>query len=235
MESLETKESKVFTPVYFTSRQILLPLKMISYVSRFLKFEDFRKFIRAMWPNGEANVIFQELLERLSIRKFKAKFYNREEIEVEYKFDRERSGINWILINFKDLLPILGGIMLPDDEDKFQSIFTLEDFLKRNLKVHRCSGGIHTSCHNLGRDSDSDSEAKLDICPFDHYHHFCPDHVIAWFKHYLLTAILLREGVYDELVKNANLPNADHLTSGRRRTEQYWLRVARRKKCRFSQ
>ncbi len=184
----------------------------------------------AMLSSDEEAGTSEELLGQQSTRKFEATFLNGKEIEVEYTYEREGLDGIRIRINLQALLPVLGGIISPDTR-KFVSIFHVKDLLKTNPNLHECSVyGLYNSCFNL----DGGLEEGGDKCPHDHFHHYCPEHVNAWFKYYLTVAIILREGDYAELVKLSNPKDADYLTTEIRSNARYWLRRAQRQRCRFS-
>lgn len=227
MELVDNVVSSAIPAVYFTSRQIYLPLEMIRYLSRFLEFEQFRNLLRAMWPNGEGEDIFQERLEELSTRKFEIPFYNGEGIQVEYKYDREEPLADRVLVNLESLSPILGGVMPPDGR-KFEAPYVLEDFIRGHVTLHECGDGIHSPCEYIYWNNDLE---EAPVCPANHLHHYCPGHVNAWCKYYLSTMIFQREGDYGELVNYSNPERREYLLTGSRTTDLYWIRFAHRKGC----
>lgn len=210
MESLEDKASRSLTPVYFTSREICLPLEIIYHLSHFTKLDDFRNLIGAMWPNGEENDTFEERLWQLSLGKFRATFFNKKEVEVEYSYDRERHPLERVQIKLTEsLLPLFGGVV-PPNADEFVNPFAMRSFVYKNVNLHLCEGGMFSPCRHpelryAGYDSDeydSDEERASDdeegiTCQHNHFHHYCPKHVFWWFKRYLSAAIARQRGIND--------------------------------------
>ncbi len=101
--------------MFFTSQQIQLPHDIIVYLSNFLRFEDFRNFLRALSPNGNEHEFLQpEHLWRLSTHKFTATFLNGKSLEIEYNFDPERTREKWVLVKVESLSPVIGEVVSPD-------------------------------------------------------------------------------------------------------------------------
>ncbi len=174
---------------------------------------------------GCSRKISPKQLGQLSTNIFPATFLDGKQIDVEYNYDRTRPRKERVQINLEGLLPVIGGTMPPDGK-KFLSTYAMEDFLKANLDLHECCNGLFTACTNL----DSDLEEE-DSCPYDHFHHYCPEHVSAWFKYYLTTVITIREGDHAELLKRGDPKYNDYLTTGDRLSPKYWLRFAERREC----
>ncbi len=151
-----------------------------------------------MWPNGEEDETFQERLRQLSTRKLVAAFLNGREIEVEYKYDRERLLEDRVEVNLRSVLPILGEVELPDGNE-FVNTLTMKEFLSKNVKLHKCEQGIHSFCRNVGVDPDEyvDDYLEEDVCPQRHFHHYCPNHINRWFREYLSLVIALQNGRQD--------------------------------------
>lgn len=187
-------------------------------------------FISAMLRNDKEAGTSQEQLGQLSRRKFEATFLNGKEIEVEYDYDPGRLHRDRVKINLQDLLRVFGGITMPPDGRKFVSTFDAEDCLKTNPNLHECSGGTFIHCSHF----DAELEKEGDMSPCDHFHHYSPRHVDAWFKFYLTTAIMLREGAHAEVFELESAQDDHYLANGDRLTPEYWLRYAHRKGCGYA-
>lgn len=253
MESMEAKASRSLTPVYFTSRQISLPLEVIDHLSHFTKLDDFRNLIRAMWPNGEEDDTFKERLWQLSLGKYRATFFNKKEVEVEYSYDRERRSIQRVQIKMtKSLLPLFGGAV-PPNPDGFVSPFAVRGFVYQRMNLHLCGGGMFSPCWRPelryagdysdefdSDESDSDEERSSDdeeeiTCQFDHFHHYCPKHVCWWFERYLSVAIARQRGIqdYKEMMRNTSLLISS-INSDRGAFDlSFLLKYTCRRSCRF--
>ncbi len=194
MESLGEGTSRTITPVYFTSRQVFLPTEIIFHLSHFLEFQDFRNFVRAMWPQWRRRRHFQRKTtgnfqhERLLLL-----FLNGKTIEVEYNYDRERFLEDRVKINLQSMLPILGEVELPDGNE-FVNTLTMKEFLYKNVKLHKCEQGIYSSCGVVAVDLD---EEERDVCPHHHFHHHRPRHINRWLREYLSPMIALKNGQQD--------------------------------------
>ncbi len=191
MKALNHNTTRTLTPAYFTLRNIFLPMEMIILLSRFLTFKDFRNLVQAMWPNGEEDETFRERLLQLSLRKFWATFLNGKKIRVVYSYDHERFETDRLRVDLLSILPLLGGEM-PPGVNRFMNKSEIKVFLKTNVSVHLCEGGIHSPCLN----NVEDSKKKWHTCPFQHFHHYCPKHVCLWFEWYLIDAIAVQEKLY---------------------------------------
>lgn len=185
-------------------------------------------FFSATLRDGNEAGTYQELLGQLmSTRNVKATFLNGKEIEVEYDYDPERLHRDRVKIHVRDLLRVFGGITMPPDGSEFVSTFDAEKYLKTNPELHECLGSTSICCSHLG----ADSEREKDMSQCDHFHHYSPQHVDAWFKFYLTVAIMLREGAYAEVFELESSLDDDWLTTGNFLTPEYWLRYAHRKGC----
>ncbi|ULM71688.1 repeat element 33 protein [Diadegma fenestrale ichnovirus] len=110
----------------------LLPNDVILHMSEFLTFEDYRKFVRALWPNGDEDDTVRKKLWQLSTHSISVEFCNGRLLEVEYNYDSERKREDRILINVENLLPIFGGVVPPVSWE-FVSVSQLNRFIKRQI------------------------------------------------------------------------------------------------------
>lgn len=179
-----------------TSKRIVLPLDMILYLPKYMTFEVYRNFIRAMWPCNDENEIIRAKLWQLSTHKFETKFLNGEQLKIEYNFDPERTSSDRVLINLTTMLPVFGGIFPPATEE-FTSVLKLNNFISMHVNLDMCSGRKHASCRcyrvRCGTLYDEMSEETIPIkCEQGYFHHYCSKHVKAWLNFYLLPFILLQ-------------------------------------------
>lgn len=178
-----------------TSKGIVLPLDMILYLSKFMTFEDYRNFIRSMWPRNDESEVIRAKLWQLSTHQFKTKFINGKPLEIEYNYDPERIPSKRVLINLNSMLPVFGGIF-PPTLDKFTNVLKLNNFISMHVNLDMCSGRKHASCRchrvNCGTLYDETSEEKAMKCERGYFHHYCSKHVKAWLNFYLLPFILLQ-------------------------------------------
>lgn len=110
----------------------LLPNDIILHSSGFLKFEDYRKLVRALWPDGNEDVTVRKKLWQLSTRSIRVEFCNGRLLKVEYNYDPERKREHRILINVENLLPTFGGVVPPASWE-FVSVSQLNRFIKRQI------------------------------------------------------------------------------------------------------
>ncbi len=162
----------------------------------------------------------------LSTNIFPATFLNGKHIELEYNYDQTRPRDERVQIRLQALSPILGETM-SSGARPFVSVLDVEDVLKSSPGLHQCGDGIYTPCSNLA----AELQVEEDTCSFQHFHHYCPIHVNAWFKWYLPKAIALREEDYDVLVKNEDSQNPDRMMTGDRFTPEFWLHLAQQNGC----
>lgn len=215
--------SRLLPPAFFTSRKIYLPCEMIRHVGSFLEFKDYRSFIRATYPNGEGEQLFQEDLWKASTKKFEAKFLDYRPLEIVYNYDPERKMADWILVKVESLLPILRDIKAPTN-DEFVSIYKTETILKTgvNLNVSTCS--LRPYQQNFGTDR----------IIHGYYQHYCWKHITRWLRYYLLPVILLRESRehYVELISTKHyIKGGDRLlqSTGEHEDAAFWFQFAKTK------
>lgn len=203
--------SGLFPPAFFTSRKIFLPCEIILHIGSFLGFEDFRRFVRGIYPNGEGEKLFHQELCKLSTRKFEARFFDQRLIEVVYNYDPERTIEDRIHVEVESLLPILEGIELPTN-DGFISIYTMDKFFKTHFfRINDCGGNGWAYGH-------------CDRCNCEF--------VISWLRHYLLHILLLQESSedYTELIeKTYTVERERRFILWVENEHEYWYWVARSK------
>lgn len=171
-------------------------------MAEYLTFDDFRSFIRSLWPKNDENHFVRAKLWQLSTHQCTIRFIDGKQLEIEYNFDRLRATEERILINVNGLLPVFGRIV-PAAMDKFTNIPTLCEFVEMHVHLNKCSKHQHASCpchlgnmENLG--NQAFVEPPVDTCKYRHFHHFCSEHVSYWLKHFLYSSIMRRQGSSDE-------------------------------------
>ncbi|BAF73402.1 f3.1 [Tranosema rostrale ichnovirus] len=193
-------------PPVLTSKEIVLPVDVILHMAEFLCLEDFRSFVRALWPNNDEDDMIRKKLWRSSTWNATTTFLNEKKIEIKYNYDPWRTEKNRILISVDCLLPIFGGIAPAMDE--FTSVSELCNFVTRYVHLNMCSDYQHASCSchlvkNNGRGSEIIVGPSVDTCHKGHFHHYCSQHVVKWLNRYLANSIRLRETVRFDDEKNA--------------------------------
>lgn len=182
----------------FTSKQIVLPLEVVFYISKFLKFNDIRSFIQSLWPNGHESDIARRILWQLSTNRCTTWFINGKQLKIEYNFDPSRVKEERVLVNVNCLLPVFGGIVMPAVEE-FSSLRNLQDFVRMHVHVNMCSNCEYASCpchlRNVDRRDNYEPfrHGLTDMCNHRHFHHYCSQHVSHWLAFVMDFCIPLRQ------------------------------------------
>lgn len=179
-----------------TTKDIVLPLDIILHMAEYLEFDDFRNFIRSLWPNNDDNPVVRAKLWQLSTHTYTIRFINGKQLEIEYNFDRSRLVEERILLNVNNLLPVFGG-SVSVAKDEFTNIPKLCEFVKMHVHLNVCSKYRHASCPCHLRDieivrDEASEESPVDTCKYRHFHHFCSEHVSYWLRHFLYSSIMRR-------------------------------------------
>lgn len=158
-------------------------------LSEFLCFEDFRSLVLSVWPNKDAGDIIRSRLWQLSTHIAEIPFINGKPLRIEYNYNPWRTIERRILINIHTLLPIFGQIVLPA-MNNFCSVSQIKNFVKMHVHLNACSDYRHRSCScclkNYNPHEARDfAEPSVDECEFQHFHHYCSQHVIHWLKFFL--------------------------------------------------
>lgn len=182
-------------------------------------------------PNGGGSHSTRIQLGRLSIRTFRATCQDGKIIDVLYEYDLERNIKHRVLIKSITLFTLFGGttFIKPKCWRGFVSLSDLEQLVKMCAPLVLCGGRIHSPC--LGWHEDPEFEGE--VCPSDHFHHYCPGHVNLWLTIYLWKTIILRECDYGVLLQFSNRQVANYMTTEERHTPEYFLRATRRRECFF--
>lgn len=183
-------------------KQVVLPLDMILYISRFTEFLDYKNFVRALWPDGEESydLDIQKKLWQLSTHRFTTLFINGKPIEIEYNFDPDRTS-DPVLINSNHLRPVFGGI-IPPENAQFLSVTTLKKFVNTHIHMNECSRFKYASCpcreNTDNRTAREFSKPQMTTCKKQHYHHYCSHHVNYWLDKLASSIVnLQRIGLFD--------------------------------------
>lgn len=175
----------------FTSKQIALPLEVIFYITKFMKFEDLRSFIQSLWPNSQESDTVRRILWQLTTHNCTTWFLNGKQLNIEYNFDPSRVKEERVLVNVNSLLPVFGGgIIMPAMED-FTSLTKVIDFVRMHVHVNMCSNNEYASCpchlRNVERHGNNEPfrDQLTDTCNHSHFHHYCSQHVVHWLTYVL--------------------------------------------------
>ncbi len=205
-------------PPVLPPKRFHLPEDIIIYMGKFLHFEDYRNFIRSIWPNnGESESIRAKLWLMSTYRK-KTTFMNGKRLEVEYNFDDSRRGEDRFLINVDYLLPIFNRVPA-ELNGKFTSVSNLRNFVRTQVNMNKCSeyGKAFCPCHLInkeGRGWETFVKPREDTCRYGHFQHYCSYHVIHWLNVFKNTTIQLHqksEFMSEQLAESSLLLLDDHV------------------------
>lgn len=226
---METSKNKVLRAPSALRRplleeEIFVPLDIILYLAGYLKFEDYRNFVRSFWPANDECDIVRNKLWQLSTHKIAVKFLNGEHLKIEYNFDASRAIQHRILFNVKTLLPVFGWVV-PPGTDRFLSAPKLQNFIRMHVHLNMCSGRQYAACpcHKLKCSTYTGVRIVKPpeiVCKYGHFHHYCSQHVRSWLDFYLTPNVLLREmpNLFDEdMVENVLLFISNTVYLARRR------------------
>lgn len=174
-----------------------MPLDIILYLGEFLRFEDYRNFVRSFWPADDACDLVQNKLWQMSTHKIAVPFLNKKRLNIEYNFDASRKKEHRILFNVKTLLPVFGGVV-PPGTDRFLGALRLQNFIRMHVHLNMCAGRQYAAClcHQLKYDTYTGvniAKPPEVACNYGHFHHYCSQHVRNWLDFCLTPNVLLRE------------------------------------------
>ncbi|AHY22032.1 repeat element 32 [Diadegma semiclausum ichnovirus] len=177
--------------------EIFVPMDIILHMGNYLNFQDYRSFVRSIWPDSNQSNTVLEKLWNLSTHKLQATFLNGKRLDVEYNFDPERMEEDRILINMDSLRPVFGG-KSPPTRYQFASVFDLYEFVKEDVQLDVCSDHRYAACSCHLQHAGEEfygvfAKPPVDECEHKHFHHYCWEHILSWFMNYLYTSILLKE------------------------------------------
>ncbi|ULM71606.1 repeat element 7 protein [Diadegma fenestrale ichnovirus] len=206
---METSKNKVLRAPLALPRppleeEIFVPLDIILYLARFLKFEDYRNFVRSLWPANDECDIVQNKLWQLSTHKIAVTFLNGKSLKIEYNFDASRTKQHRILFNVETLMPVFGWVVPPGTQ-QFLSVPKLQNFIRMHVHLNMCSGRQYATCLCYQLKCSTYTGVPMVkppeiACKYGHFHHYCSQHVMNWLNFYLTPNVLLREmpNLYDE-------------------------------------
>ncbi|AIK25672.1 Rep2 [Hyposoter didymator ichnovirus] len=199
---MESKENNVL-PAFSVlqgaplQREIVIPLDIILHLGDFLRFEDYRNFVKSIWPaNDECDAVRNKLWQR-STHKIAIEFFNEEILNIEYNFDASRTKDQQFLFNVETLSPVFGGVV-PPGTNQFLSASKLENFLRMHVHLNMCSRRQFAacSCHELKCGTYTGVKIVKPpkvACRYGHFHHFCSQHVRDWVDIFLMSAVVKKE------------------------------------------
>lgn len=200
MESMENKVLRAPSALRrpLSEEEIVVPLDIILYLAGFMRFEDYRNFVRSFWPaNDECDVVRNKLWQ-LSTHEITVTFLNEKRLKIEYNFDASRTNGHRILFNVETLLPVLGGVVPPGTE-KFLGPSRLQNFMRTHVHLNMCTEGQYAAClcHQLKGGSCTGlriGKPPAEVaCRYGHFHHYCSQHVSNWLDLYVTPHVLLLE------------------------------------------
>lgn len=123
---------------------------------------------------------------------------------MEYNCDPWRKKEERVLVSVDSLLPVFGGVR-PPKIDEFTSVRKLENFVRMHIHLNMCTERRYASCSCYLKAVEPYNAAKfakppLDTCEFQHFHHYCWQHVSHWLMYFLNTVLMPPEdnGFFDE-------------------------------------
>lgn len=175
----------------------VLPLDVILYMSKFLSFVDFYRFVQSLWPNGDKIDIVKSRLWRMSTHKITITLIGGKKIELEYNYDPFRTEDTRILINLDTLPPVFGTIAA-SALASFTTVTDLHNIIKIHVHSEGCSRRPEASCqcrwiNENNRDDGAPLQPSTDPCECGYVHYYCSLHVRYWLDFYSATSVLLRE------------------------------------------
>ncbi|BAF45701.1 repeat element protein-c18.3 [Ichnoviriform fugitivi] len=174
-----------------------LPVDIILYMSKFLSFANFYRFVQSLWPHQDLSDVIESRLWRMSTHKIAITLFGGKEMELEYNYDPFRPEDTRILINLDTLPPVFGAIAAPTEE-QFTTIMNLFNIIKIHVHSESCSKRPEASCqcrwiNDNSQDDGAPLEPSTDPCECGYVHYYCSLHVRYWLDFYSATSVLLRE------------------------------------------
>ncbi len=229
----KNKRNLVFEIVFFESSnetEVLGPLRDLINNSVNRRTTGIKHRAITMAPTA------LEVTLALPTQSIVAVFLNGKPIVVEYAFDPSRKRNDCVLVDWRCLFPVIGGIVA-SEESNMISVSKIIDRMKKHLSTNVCSNHQQACPCHLVNDSDEEAyenfvKPEVDECEFGHSHHFCTDHVISWLYHYLYPMILLKESadLFEEemVIQYKALSRGDgvYFLTGERPMSEFLLRNA---------
>ncbi|BAF45740.1 repeat element protein-d10.1 [Ichnoviriform fugitivi] len=186
---------------YFLIKEVL-PTDLILHIGNFMKFVDYVRFIRVLWPNNDEDESVRMKLWKMSTHRLRSEFMNGKYLEIEYNYDHTRIEEQRVLINVNTLLPVLGSV-IPPDMETFVDVKRLLAFVEATVRLNGCCGHNNASCpchlNVEPQDAGYFVPPSENGCKDGHFHHFCAQHVNYWLSSVLEFSIKnLEEGSFNE-------------------------------------
>ncbi|CAH2098819.1 unnamed protein product [Euphydryas editha] len=201
MESKKNKVVRVSSGLLSPSLEvgIIVPLDIILYLAKFLRFDDYRNFIKCFWPVDNEPDIIRKKMWQLSTHRIMTKFLNGQLLEIEYNFDASRTEENRILFNVNTLRPVFGGVR-PRGEELFLSPSKLHNFIRMHVHMNMCNRLKYAACLCHQFKTSSYTSARIVkpqevACKYVHFHHYCYQHVRSWLDFFLMPTVRLHEKI----------------------------------------
>ncbi|BAF45724.1 repeat element protein-d6.1 [Ichnoviriform fugitivi] len=187
-----------------TAQYIYLPIDVYVYMSQFLNFADYRNFMESLWPRMNVDGAIQAQLRRLSTYRTTTTFINGETLAIEYNCDPWRKKDERVLVNIDSLLPVFGGVR-PINVDQFTDVWSLKNFVRMHVHLDMCTERRYASCCCYAQVVEPYGVAAFvkpltNKCEFQHFHHYCWQHVLHWLTYFLNNTLMPPEdnGFFDE-------------------------------------
>lgn len=179
-----------------SNKQVVLPFDIILHISNYMKFVDYRNFVRAVWPIKEDcyDPEIEKKFWELSTHWTTLDFLNGKPLKIEYNYDPSRKSAP-VLINSECLLPVFGGIAPPENE-KFLGIKTLSEFVETSVHLDQCLKATYKMCPCKPaikkRTVEGFVKPQEELCKKNHFHHYCSQHVIFWLHKICIVVLPIR-------------------------------------------
>ncbi|AHY22013.1 repeat element 24 [Diadegma semiclausum ichnovirus] len=145
---------------------------------------------------------------RLFARKIDATLYilyyndvykNGKPLSKEYNWDRWRKKEERVIVNIDYWLPVFGGVRSPRMDEQFTSVCKLTNFVRMHIHLNACTGGRYASCSCYPQADEpygaptTFATPLVYACEFQHFHHYCWQHVSHWLMYFSNTALMPSE------------------------------------------
>ncbi|BAF45743.1 repeat element protein-d11.1 [Ichnoviriform fugitivi] len=146
--------------------------------------------------NDKHNSIAKKLSAASSIRSITATFFNGKQLEIQYTFDPSKTKGDRLLIAMNCLSPVFSGFV-SQGISEFASISEIIRLTNMHVHLNVCSDCEYASCPCHLRSSFQERYEKfekpqVEECEYQHFHHYCSEHVASWFENYLSILILFK-------------------------------------------
>ncbi|ULM71704.1 repeat element 37 protein [Diadegma fenestrale ichnovirus] len=216
-------------------RRILKPFRQIRRWKKVLKTKGSatrKQFLRAVHRN---NKVCPEIICNLPNRNLDVTFLDGTPMRIPYIFDPTRRDRDYVLVKLDCILPVFGGVT-PSLTEKYYSLIDLCFFVQEQVNLVECQNFRHASCpcHLMDEDDEFPNFVVVPsvfICKYEHFHHFCWKHLVAWLYNYLYLTILAQESKphFDEEIAHLYSPFPDYISyfqTDERTTPEFLFKTA---------